>query len=170
MNYTVGERVVYGGSGVCSIDDIRDISFYHERPKKYYVLKPMFVKQASTVYVPFDNEKLTAKIKPVISKDEAIELIDAMGQDDCEWIDDRNQRKDKFNDLLSNGTRKEIIDLISMITKHKESLAEEGKVLNMQDEKILAEAERRMNAEFAVALDMRPDEVVSYITDRLGAC
>jgi CarD family transcriptional regulator len=57
-----------------------------------------------------------------------------------------------------------------MITKHKESLAEEGKVLNMQDEKILAEAERRMNAEFAVALDMRPDEVVSYITDRLGAC
>ena len=68
MNYTVGERVVYGGSGVCSIDDIRDISFYHERPKKYYVLKPMFVKQASTVYVPFDNEKLTAKIKPVILK------------------------------------------------------------------------------------------------------
>ena len=57
-----------------------------------------------------------------------------------------------------------------MITKHRESLAEEGKVLNMQDEKILAEAERRMNAEFAVALDMRPDEVVSYITDRLGAC
>ncbi len=170
MSYTVGDAVVYGGSGVCEIDDIRDISFYHERPKKYYVLKPMFVKQSSTVYVPFDNEKLTAKIQPVISKDEAIRLIDGMGEGDSVWIDDRNQRKDHFNDLLSNGTRKQIIDLISMITRHRDSLAEEGKVLNMQDEKILAEAERRMNAEFAVALDMRPDEVVNYITERVSAC
>jgi len=170
MSYTVGDAVVYGGSGVCEIDDIRDISFYHERPKKYYVLKPMFVKQSSTVYVPFDNEKLTAKIQPVISKDEAIELIECIGNDDSVWIDDRNQRKDHFNDLLSNGTRKQIIDLISMITRHRDTLAEEGKVLNMQDEKILAEAERRMNAEFAVALDMRPDEVIDYITDRMNAC
>ncbi|SEW30508.1 transcriptional regulator, CarD family [Ruminococcaceae bacterium KH2T8] len=168
--YTVGDTVVYGGSGVCEIDDIRDISFYHERPKKYYVLKPMFVKQSSTVYVPFDNEKLTAKIQPVISKDEAIELIDGIGSEESEWIDDRNQRKDHFNDLLSNGTRKQIINLISMITKHRDTLAGEGKVLNMQDEKILAEAERRMNAEFAVALDMRPDEVVEYISDRMSAC
>ena len=168
--YTVGDTVVYGGSGVCEIDDIRDISFYHERPKKYYVLKPMFVKQSSTVYVPFDNEKLTAKIQPVISKDEAIELIDGIGSEESEWIDDRNQRKDHFNDLLSNGTRKQIINLISMITKHRDTLAGEGKVLNMQDEKILAEAERRMNAEFVVALDMRPDEVVEYISDRMSAC
>ena len=168
--YTVGDTVVYGGSGVCEIDDIRDISFYHERPKKYYVLKPMFVKQSSTVYVPFDNEKLTANIQPVISKDEAIELIDGIGSEESEWIDDRNQRKDHFNDLLSNGTRKQIINLISMITKHRDTLAGEGKVLNMQDEKILAEAERRMNAEFAVALDMRPDEVVEYISDRMSAC
>ena len=57
-----------------------------------------------------------------------------------------------------------------MITKHRDTLAGEGKVLNMQDEKILAEAERRMNAEFAVALDMRPDEVVEYISDRMSAC
>ena len=168
--FSIGDTVVYGGSGVCEIDDIRDISFYHERPKKYYVLKPMFVKQSSTVYVPFDNEKLTAKIQPVISKDEAIELIDGIGSEESEWIDDRNQRKDHFNDLLSNGTRKQIINLISMITKHRDTLAGEGKVLNMQDEKILAEAERRMNAEFAVALDMRPDEVVEYISDRMSAC
>ncbi|MCQ2504439.1 MAG: CarD family transcriptional regulator [Saccharofermentans sp.] len=170
MDYSVGERVVYGGSGVCSIDDIRDISFAHERPKKYYVLKPLFAKQASTVYVPFDNEKLTSKIQPVISKDEAMELIDGYSNDDSEWIDDRNRRKDKFNDLLSNGTRKEIMELIGMITKHRESLAEEGKMLNMQDEKILAEAERRMNAEFAVALDMMPDEVETYLSDRLSVC
>ena len=66
MSFSKGETVVYGGSGVCEIDDIKDVRFYHERPQKYYILKPLFVNQAQVVYVPFNNEKLTAKIKPVI--------------------------------------------------------------------------------------------------------
>ncbi len=35
----------------------------------------------------------------------------------------------------------------------------------MQDEKILAEAERRMNAEFAVALDLKIEEVEGFIQE-----
>ncbi len=106
MKHSKGETVVYGGSGVCQIDDIRDISFYHERPQKYYVLKPLFVKQSQTVYVPMNNEKLTAKIQPVISREEALELIHGINDNDVEWIEDRNLRKDTFNDLVMGGNRK----------------------------------------------------------------
>ena len=47
MTFSKGETVVYGGSGVCEIDDIKDVRFYHERPQKYYILKPLFVNQGS---------------------------------------------------------------------------------------------------------------------------
>ncbi len=165
MAFTKGETVVYGGSGVCEIDDIKDVRFYHERPQKYYILKPLFVNQAQVVYVPFNNEKLTAKIRPVISKKEALELIHGIDEDSIEWIEDRNERKEVFNDLLSSGDRKSIVSVISAITAHRKRLQDEGKSLNQQDEKILTDAERRMNAEFAVALGMDPKEVPGFIEE-----
>lgn len=163
MEYSVGETVVYGGSGVCEISEIKDVQFGRERPQKYYILKPLFVNQAMVVYVPMKNEKLVAKMQPIISRDEAMDLIKEINSMNIDWIDDRNARKDTYNDILSSGDRKEIISVIRAIVARREALEEEGKTLNMQDEKILYEAEKRMNAEFAVALDMNIDEVVDYI-------
>jgi len=165
MEFSKGETVVYGGSGVCEIDDIKDVRFYHERPQKYYILKPLFVNQAQVVYVPFNNEKLTSKIKPVISKKEALDLIHAIDDNSIEWIEDRNERKEIFNGLVASGDRKSIVDVISAITAHRKRLADEGKSLNQQDEKILTDAQRRMNAEFAVALGMDPQQIPEFIQE-----
>ncbi|MCR5593102.1 MAG: hypothetical protein K6F79_05085 [Saccharofermentans sp.] len=165
MSFSKGETVVYGGSGVCQIDDIKDVRFYHERPQKYYILKPLFVNQAQVVYVPYNNEKLTAKIKPVISKKEALDLIHNIKDGSLKWIEDRNERKEVYNGLISSGDRKSIVDVITAITAHRRELEDEGKTLNQQDEKILTDAERRMNAEFAVALGMDPKEIPDFIQE-----
>ena len=163
MEYSVGETVVYGGSGVCEISEIKDVQFGRERPQKYYILKPLFDKQALVVYVPFNNEKLTAKIQPIISKEEALDLIRGIGTYDCEWIEDRNLRKETYTDMVSSGERKSIIGVISAISGHRDRLADEGKSLNMQDEKLLYEAQKRMDAEFAVALELEYEDVQEFI-------
>ena len=163
MKHSKGETVVYGGSGVCEIDDIRDISFYHEDPRTYYVLRPLFVNQSQTVYVPFDNEKLTSKLQPVISKEEALELIHGINETSVEWIEDRNLRKETYGEMVTGGNRKDIVDVISVILNKRKDLLAEGKTLNMQDERILADAEKRMNAEFAVALDIKIEDVADFI-------
>ena len=168
MSFSKGETVVYGGSGVCEIDDIKDVRFYHERPQKYYILRPLFVNQAQVVYVPFNNEKLTSKIKPVITKKEALDLIHGITECSVEWVEDRNARKELFNGLMSSGDRKDIVDVISTITARRKMLEDEGKSLNQQDEKILTDATRRMNAEFAVALGMDPKEIPEFIEVELA--
>ena len=165
MSFSKGETVVYGGSGVCEIDDIKDVRFYHERPQKYYILKPLFVNQAQVVYVPYNNEKLTAKLKPVITKKEALELIHNIDDNNVEWVEDRNARKELFNGLLSSGDRKDIIDLISTISARRKQLEDEGKSLNQQDEKILTDAQRRMDAEFAVALGLDVHQIPEFIQE-----
>ena len=168
MNCAIGDTVVYGGNGVCKVDAIQDIRMGHERPQKYYVLKTLFVRQTVTVFVPINNEKLTAKIQPVISKEEALDLIDNIDLGRGEWIEDRNERKTRFSEMLGSADRKEIISLIGIISKHKEDLAKDGKSLNMQDEKYLNDACHRMNSEFAVALDMNIDEVPGFIREKIG--
>ena len=94
---------------------------------------------------------------------EALDLIHGIEDNPVEWIEDRNERKEKFNGLLSSGDRKDIVDLISTICARRKMLEDEGKSLNQQDEKILTDAERRMNAEFAVALGMDPQEIPGFI-------
>lgn len=165
MNHVKGETVVYGATGVCTIQEITEISFFNERPKKYYVLKPLFNKQAAVLYVPFDNEEMTSRMKPVISRDEAMSLISSVDEKTIEWIDDKNVRKSMFNKIISSGTREEIIALIRLINQRRDELSAEGKRLNMQDEKALAEAERRMNAEIAVALNIEPDKVAELFLE-----
>jgi len=159
MGFAIGDAIVYGGSGVCEIEDIRDISFSRERPQKYYVLKPMFTNQASVLYVPAANKEQVSKLRPVISKDEAMAIIRKIPIRSTEWVDDRNQRRETFNGIVSSGSREEIVSLIALIEERRDELVESGKKLNAQDERVLTDALKRINSEFAVALGMEPETV-----------
>ena len=163
MDFSVGDTVVYGGSGVCEISEIKDVQFGRERPQKYYILKPMFVNQAMVVYVPMKNEQLVSKIQPIMSREDAIALIHDIPTMNIDWIEDRNVRKSTYSELLASGERKDIISVIRVINSRRKALEEEGKTLNMQDEKLLYEAQKRMDAEFAVALNIEIEDVLSFI-------
>ena len=132
MGFKIGDNIVYAGSGVCQIDDIKDISFFKEKPK------------------------------------EAIALIDKLPIDNCQWIEDRNERKATFTDIIVNGSREDIVGLIYLINRHAEKLTKEGKHLNAQDERALIDARNRMNNEIAVALNMEPDGVAYMIHEKTG--
>ena len=155
MSYNIGDNVVYGGNGVCKVTEIKEMSFFNEAPKKYYVLEPIFSKQSSTMYVPLDNEVMVAKLHPVMGRAEAMDLIKSLADNKVEWIDDKNVRKDTYNSIVTRGTREEIMGVIKAVLTHQAMLNSEGKRLNMQDEKALVDAENRMNAELALALDTR---------------
>lgn len=168
MKFNIGDNVVYGGNGVCSITEIKDMSFFNEPAKSYYVLKPIFAKQASVMYVPLDSEVMVAKLIPVIGKEEAMFLIESLPTNNIEWIDDKNLRKDTYNSIVNKGTRMEIMGVIKAVLTRQAELVNEGKRLNMQDEKTLTDAENRMNAELALALDMDPEEVPGFIRDKIA--
>jgi len=168
MGFKVGDNIVYAGSGVCQIDAIKDISFFREKPQKYYVLKPLFVRQSQVLYVPFDNKAQVDRIQPVLSKKEAMALIEKIPYNNLEWIDDRNDRKDAFADIIVNGSREDIMSMIHLIKCHAQKLSEEGKHLNAQDERALNDAKVRMNNEIALALDIQPENVVQLINEKTG--
>lgn len=168
MSFKVGDNIVYAGSGVCQIDAIKDISFFKEKPQKYYVLKPLFVRQSQVVYVPLENQAQVDKIRPVLSKKEAMALIDKIPYNKLEWIEDRNDRKDAFADIIVNGSREDIMSMIHLIKCHAKKLSGEGKHLNAQDERALNDARVRMNNEIALALDIEPENVVELIQEKTG--
>ena len=164
--YSVNEKIHYGGSGVCVIQEITTMRFGRTR-EQYYVLKPVY-QNSSLIYVPVGNEQLTAKMRPVMSKDEVDSLIDSIDEIPTAWEEDPQLRKTSFDALLRSNECRSLIVLIKTLNEHRERRQASGKALHVSDESFLREAQRLLYDEFAGALGIQPDQVRSYIETKLG--
>ena len=164
--YSVNEKIHYGGSGVCVIQEIATMRFGRTR-EKYYVLKPVY-QNASVIYVPVDNEALVSKMRPVLSREEVDRLIDDMPDIPTAWEEDPQARKASFDALLRSNQCRDLIILIKTLHAHKERRQADGKTLHVSDETFLREAQRLLYDEFAGALELQPAQVQAYIENKLG--
>ncbi len=164
--YSINERIHYGGSGVCIIQEITTMRFGRTR-ERYYVLKPVY-QNASVIYVPVENEQLVSKMRPVLSRAEVDALIDSMPEIPTAWEEDPQVRKTAFDNLLRSNECRSLIVIIKTLNAHKERRQADGKSLHVSDETFLREAQRLLYDEFAGALDIQPAQVHAYIMDKLG--
>lgn len=74
----------------------------------YYVLRGV-IETKRTVYVPSTNKQLTAKMKPVLTADEVNALLDSLPNHENLWIDNENQRREAYKEILSSGNRSKML-------------------------------------------------------------
>ncbi len=161
--FCVNETVMYGNSGVCTIVDIRPEKFGAEEVL-YYILKPVY-HERSTIYCPVDNEKI--KIRKLLSKQEVYDLIQLMPDAETQWIDNEQQRKLQFNNLLKSGSHEDLVRLIKTIYLNRDEKAKTGKKFHAADERVMKEAESLLYEELAHVLHIEPDDVVAFIAGQL---
>ncbi len=164
--FNVNDKILYGTHGICKIVDITEQKF-NGSTNKYYILQPLH-NASSTIYVPLDNEKLLARMRRILSEEEIYELIKAMPDKETSWIENKNERNERFRSILSSGDRSEIIKLIKVIYQHKEELKAIGKKLHASDEQFFREAEKVIYDEFALVLNIRYDQVLPFIVDQIS--
>lgn len=163
--YQIGETVLYGTEGVCTIAEVREMKIGRERAS-YYVLQPVY-REGATIFVPLANEALLAKMRPLLSAAEIDGLLQCVRRDEPAWIEDAAQRKEEFHRILTAGDRKELLVMIRTLYRHREALQKTGKRLRTNDDQMLRDAEKLLNDEFALVLNIKPREVSEYIRSRL---
>ena len=121
-----------------------------------------------------DQNQKTTKYEhliPLLCAVEESEEIDGLLQcvrsDEPVWIEDATVRKEAFRRILTAGDRKELLGMIRMLYLHREALNGKGKRLRTNDEQMLRDAEKLLNDEFALVLNIKPREVPEYIRSRL---
>ena len=164
--YSVNDRIHYGGSGVCLVQEITTMRFGRSR-ERYYVLKPVY-QNTSLIYVPVDNPQLVGKMRPVLTKQEVEALIDEIPHVETAWEEDAQQRKLSFDALLRSNSCSDLVVLIKTLQEHKKRRQAIGKNLHVSDESYLREAQRLLFDEFAGALGLAPAQVSDYIQERLA--
>ncbi len=164
--FSVNDMVLYGKQGVCKIKDIVTENFTG-RPMEYYSLMPAY-SESTVIYVPLENKELVDKMQRVLSKEEISQLIKEVKNIEPVWYDDEKERKEKFNDIISRGDRKEILMLINTLYINKQNREAIGKKMYVSDERIMKEAEKLIYDEFAAVLGIEPSRVVPFIIQKFN--
>ncbi len=166
--YQIGDLILYGGTGVCRVKDIISRKTGRAEPERtYYVLAPLY--QTGTITTPVDNTKVFTR--PVITREEAIDLIDQIPTIRAEAYHSQNLQQ------LENHYRTEMEehDCLSLLrltmSTYQKKIERERKKLKFGavDRRYMERAENLLYGELAVALGIAKDSVQDFIAQRLAA-
>lgn len=164
--YQTGDLILYGGTGVCRVKDVITKKPGRTDPERqYYVLAPLY--QTGTITTPVDNDKVLTR--PVITRDQAIDLIDQIPTIQVEAYHNQNLQQ------LENHYRAEMnaLDCLSLLrltmSTYRKKIEREGKKLKFGavDRRYMERAEDLLYGELAVALGITRDSVQDFIAQRL---
>lgn len=158
--FNIGDNVIYGINGACQIIEIGPLSFGGQ-DKIYYSLKPV-IDARSTIYLPVAREDEIKRY--VIDKETAIELISKFK--DVKPYKGQISRE-ICEPIIKSGDILKIAGLIKNLRTLKIENRKVHKGLNIQEEKLLREAENAVYSEFAISLDMKVEEVISNYSTTL---
>lgn len=159
--YQIGDRVVYGIHGVCEIVAVEKRSV-DRKLVEYYALEPLY-QRGTRYYVPTQNQAALAKLHPLLSRREMLELLDSEdARRDC-WIADEGQRKLRYREILAVGDRAELLSMVGCLYRHKEAQAAQGRKFHLCDENFLRDARKVLDSEIALVLDMDLTQVGEYL-------
>ena len=124
--------------------------------------------KGATIFVPTDNEVVLGKMRRLLTKDEIHKLIESMRSENAAWIENENERRELFRNILVKGDHLELIRMLKAIYAHKAKREAEGKRLHMSDERFFKEAEQILYSEFQYVLEIGcKEDLMRYILSRL---
>ena len=164
--FQVNDVIIYGAQGVCKITGTEE-KILNGKKKTYFILKPVSDK-GSTFFVPTDNELALKKMHRLLTKDEIHKLMDSIPEENALWVENENERKELYKNILAKGDHLELIKMIKAVYAHKKEREAEGKRLHMSDERFFKDAELILYSEFQYVLDITgKEELMNYIFARI---
>ena len=159
--YEIGERIIYGENGVCTVSKVAPLESSGGSDKLFYHLKPLI--GSGVYFAPVDSG---AFMRPVISREEAEALIDAIPSiEPAVCHDNRFNHVDAFYKELF---RQHSCEALVSIVKGLHLRMNEKKTKSSRAESTMKRAKDILHGELSIALDMEVAEVEGYIRDRIG--
>lgn len=165
--FKCGDKVLYGSHGVCEILDVETRKI-DRKSIEYFILQPM-EQPGARFYIPTQNEAALSKLRPVLTAEEITTLLTEHTAQQDVWISDENQRKQRYKELISSGDRAALIRMIHALHKHRQLQETAGRKFHLCDENFLRDAEKLLNAEFSLVLNIHESEVSAYVKQALNA-
>lgn len=163
--YKTGDIIIYTTYGVCKVDDVVAETFAGET-KNYYILKPLNDSKSS-IKVQTDNPIVVSKLRDLLNPEDIFELIHQIPFVETYWIDNENERKRVFSNILRSGSRTEIIQVVKSIDAHQKRLKEKNRKLHACDEQSLKDGLKLILDEFSFVLGIPKNEILNFVINEI---
>lgn len=161
------DYIIYGSTGVCKIEEICTPDFAKELgiDKLYYKISPVY--RSETIYIPTDTDNY---MRPIISKEEAEELISKMPEikESALETNDHRALAEKYKLSIKTHECEDLIRLIKTVYFRSRDMMTQGKKPGQTDMQYMKQAEDLLYGELAVSLCIDVHEVKGYIESKIG--
>lgn len=164
--YQVGERVVYGSHGVCTVVE-QEQRKVDRKLVTYLVLEPVG-QEGARFLVPTHNAVAMGKLSPMLTREHLEALLSSPETREDGWINDENRRKQCYRELIASGDRGKLIQQVRTLYRHKRDLAATGKRCHLCDDNFLRDAEKLLTHEIAIVLEIDQDQAKAYLREKLN--
>lgn len=164
--FDIGDNIVYGSNGVCTIMNVGPLSFGGvSQDRLYYTLKPRYIKR-SEIFSPTENN--TMVMRKVMTKTEADDFVKTIPEvQPLEIVDDK-RRDQEYKQAVMTCDPGTVVSLMKTIRIRMDERIAEGKKVTAFDSKYYHIAEDSLYGELAISLEIEKDEVKDYIVDMIG--
>lgn len=161
--FNIGERVIYENQGVYIVKNITNSPVDKTDERLFYVLVPEYEPQCNVIVTPTSNEK----VRDVISKDGADEMILQIPLLPVLEIDNERNRKNVYREALASLKLEEYIRLIKTVYSRRIELTKNKKRLSETDADYEKRAKHALYSELACVYGISITDVEKLITERI---
>lgn len=163
--FNIGDLIVYGNTGVCTVDSVGFADFPGaDKNKEYYGLTPYYSGR-SRIFIPCGCSKVV--MRDIVSREEAESILNDIASIDMIKVEEEKNREQVYKDTIRGCDCREIIGLIKTIVHRKKTRQAEGKKITSSDEKYFLIAEDKLYGEFAIALNTSKEKVKALIKEQI---
>ena len=159
--YTVGQSVIYGSHGVCTVVEIENKTV-DRKVVPYYALEPL-TQPGTRYYIPVHNALAVSKMRPPLAAAALREMLSSTACNMDSWVVSENARKMRYKELLSNTEPDQMLMTVRLLRQHRDAQFAAGRKFHVCDANFLKTAETLLSAEIAFVLNMDKAEAFKLI-------
>lgn len=163
--FNVGEKIVYGNSGVFVVGDLTGSPVDKNDTRLFYVLRPMYGPEGNIICTPVDNDKVS--MRQLISKEEAERLIERIPEIDLLTVVNEKQRRDVYKVSLANSGLDDYISIIKTVYNRRTESVKNKKRISETDAEYEKRAKFCLYSELSTVLGMAFEDVDCVVIDRI---
>lgn len=157
----IGEKYYYGGVGVVELIDVRSETSLGGL-REYYVFRSPLAPASSLTYLPTDSNDLLLRVRPIYTKDEAVEIIMSAKALSGGIEEEGKSASEKLKRAIYSGGKETTVLALAIILSKRGRTGEDKRSF-FTDESLIKKAERLIYSELSESLGMNESELREYI-------
>lgn len=164
--FNVGDIIVYGNSGVFCVSEYCHSPVDKKDDRIFYLLRPLHESPSNIIITPADNDRIM--MRPIISENDAYELIDKIPYISTLTIENEKYRKETYRESIAKCCLEEYVKIIKTVHQRREDVLRHKKRLSETDADYEKRAKYCLYSEIASVFNIELSHVEDFINQRIA--